>query len=346
MTRRLLLTGAAGFIGAHCLEHLLTVTDWHIIATDSFRHKGKTDRIADVLSNGPDSWRERITVVAHDLVAPVSSQMISRFGPVDYVIALASGSSVDRSLADPADFIRNNVEIALSTLNYCRAVQPEMVLWISTDEVYGPVIGDHAHPEWAPIIPSNPYSASKAAQESVCTAYWRSYGVPVSIINCMNLIGERQDPEKYLPSLIREISSGGDVGIHGVPGDIGTRYYLHARNLADALVFLLRRGGPAMFSGHRPGQPGAHADRPDRYNVVGPDRLSNLELALMVASVIGKPLNYHLIDFHVARPGHDPHYGLDGTKLSQLGWKPPVPLEESIARIVQWTLRHPEWMLP
>jgi dTDP-glucose 4,6-dehydratase len=203
--------------------------------------------------------------------------------------------------------------------------------------VYGPVTGGQVFPEWSPLIPSNPYSASKAAQEAIAIAYWRSYGVPVTIINCMNLIGQRQDGEKYLPTLIRLVSQGAEVSIHGSRDEIGTRFYLHARNLADALLFILLWAPPLPFP---------DADRPDRFNVVGPDRLSNLELAQLVAGHVGQPLKYRLVDFGSARPGHDAHYGLDGTKLARLGWKPPVPLEDSIRRIVAWTLNHAEWLEP
>jgi dTDP-glucose 4,6-dehydratase len=204
------------------------------------------------------------------------------------------------------------------------------------------------HPEWAPIVPSNPYSASKAAQEAIATAYWRTYGVPVTIINCMNLIGERQDPEKFVPMLIRGIAAGEEVTIHGREGDIGTRHYLHARNLADALIYILKNLPPAMYGAHAKageGKPAYVADRPDRYNIVGPDRISNLALAQTIAGIVGRPLKYKLLDFHSARPGHDPHYGLAPEKLTKAGWTPPVPFDQSLIRTVRWSLEHPEWLL-
>lgn len=343
MTRRVLLTGAGGFLGAHVLEHLLHETGWHITATDSFRHKGKTDRIAQVLDAGPAEWRQRVDVVTHDLAAPVSSQMGARIGHVDYVLALASLSHVDDSITDPAGFTRNNVDVSLSVLEYARHAKPRHLIFVSTDEVYGPEVDGTPHREWAPILPSNPYSASKACQEAIAIAYWRTYGVPLVIVNCMNLIGERQDPQKYLPMLVKRISNGESVTVHGEPGNIGTRHYLHARNLADALLFILRTLPPAMFPAHATGHY-PKAERPDRYNIVGPDRVSNLELAQAVASLVGRQLRYELEDFHTTRPGHDPHYGLDGAKLAGLGWKPPVPFRESLARTVQWTLSHPEWL--
>lgn len=341
-----LLTGAGGFAGHHCLEHLLTATDWDVVATDSFRHKGTADRIAAVTDPHPE-WRRRVRVISHNLTAPFTPQTIDRIGLVDYVIAMASESHVDRSIADPVPFVQNNVSVALSTLEYCRQAKPKSVILISTDEVYGPepVIGGAPlpHPEWAPILPSNPYSASKACQEAIAISWWRTYGVPVSIVNCMNLIGERQDPEKFLPMLIAKISAGETVTIHGRESDIGTRHYLHARNLADGIVHILTQLPPAMFPAHW-SYGRTTGDRPDRYNIVGPDRVGNLELARMVAAEIGKPLRYELVDFHSARPGHDPHYGLDPAKLTAAGWKPPVPLEESLARTVRWSLRHPGWL--
>lgn len=331
---RLWLSGAGGFLGHHLLEHVLATTGWDVEATDSFRHKGRCDRIAQVLDPQP-AWRPRVHVTTHDLAAPFSGGETTGFGHVDYMIAMASGSHVDRSLADPVPFVRTNVDVILNTLELARVLKPRHVIVISTDEVYGPVEPGHAHAEWAPVIPSNPYSASKAAQEACAVAWWRSYGVPVTIVNCMNLFGERQDPEKFLPMLIRRISRGEVAAIHGRPGDIGTRHYLHARNLADALVGILRELPPRPFPA---------GDRPNRWNIASPDPVSNLELAETVAGIIGKPLRYELIDFHSARPGHDPHYGLDPTKLTAAGWKPPVPFAESLERTVRWTLANVAWL--
>jgi dTDP-glucose 4,6-dehydratase len=331
---RVLVTGAGGFIGAHVVEHFAANTDWEIVATDSFRHKGKTDRLFPLWRDNPG----RIEVVRHDLCVPLSAQMVDQIGDVDYVLALASESHVERSITDPVPFVRNNVDVVLSTLEYVRQAKPKSVIWTSTDEVYGPVEYDDmaGHPEWDTILPSNPYSASKAAQEAIAISYWRTYGIPLIIVNCMNLIGERQDSEKFLPSLIAGINEGSKVTIHGTPSNIGSRHYLHARNLADAMLFLTQFGQPTRYAGN--------ICRPDRYNVVGPDRVTNLALAQMVAKIIGKPLNYELVDFHGARPGHDAHYGLDGTKLTELGWTLPLTLQESLEKTVNWTLKHPEWL--
>lgn len=321
-------------------------TTWDVVATDSFRHRGKTDRIAQILENRAH-WRPRLKVVTHDLNAPFSEQSTVReIGKVMYVIAMASESHVARSIEDPVPFITNNVNVILNTLELCRKLDPAHVIMISTDEVYGPEVDGKAHPEWDTILPSNPYSASKAAQEAIAISYWRSFGVPITIVNCMNLIGERQDPEKFLPMLIKRISLGEKVQIHGREGDIGTRHYLHARNLADGILFLLQERDAAMYAAHVGiSSLRTTADRPDRFNIVGPDRVNNLELAQMVAEITGRPLDYELVDFHTHQPGHDPHYGLDPAKLTAAGWTPPVPFRQSLERTVRWSLARPEWLI-
>ena len=333
---KLLLTGAGGFVGHHLLQHILANTDWGVVATDSFRHQGKTDRITEVLDGHPD-WQERTEVITHDLTVPFSAQAVSRIGHADFLVAMASESHVDRSIADPVPFVRNNTDLMLSTLELAREIRPRVVLHVSTDEIYGPVRpGEPPHPEWDPILPSNPYSASKAAQEALATAWWRSYGVPVVITNMTNVFGERQGGEKYIPILIRKILRGETVQIHGTPDEIGSRNYMHARNAADAWLFLLQKTSPALFP---------FSPRPDRYNITGPETVNNLALALEIAQVTGGPLKYELTGFDVKnRPGHDPHYGLDMARLDALGWKPPVEFHESLERTVRWTMAHPGWL--
>lgn len=353
MPKTVLITGAGGFVGHHFLEHVLVSTDWNIVATDSFRHKGRTDRIAQVLDNAPQlaKWRQRIKVVTHDLCAPFSAQQVREMQAehIAYMACFASESHVDRSISDPVPFIRNNTEITYTTLELARKLRPEAIVWVSTDEVYGPVAASDlkGHPEWDAILPSNPYAASKAAQEAVAISYWRTYGLPIAIVNCMNMIGERQDLEKFIPMVISKVYQGKEVTIHGTPGDIGTRHYLHARNLADAMCFILKRDrSPALFHSYVPSYDVASADMPDRYNVASPDRIDNLTLAKMIADDIGVRLHYCLEDFHSTRPGHDPHYGLDSSKLRNLGWEMPVPFRESLRKTVKWTLEHQEWLLP
>lgn len=333
--KRVLLTGAGGFVGSHTLEHLLVTTDWEIVCTDSFRHMGKTDRIREILDSRPKD-RSRVKVVTHDLRVPFSVQLMSEIGPIDYVISMASESHVDRSISDPRPFIENNVQLVLSMLEYARAMGPEKFIHVSTDEVYGPAPIGHDHSEGEPHRPSNPYSASKSAQEAIVYSYWRTYGLPVAVSNTMNIIGERQDPEKFVPLVIKRVVSGEVVPVHSSSdGTPGSRFYLHARNQADALRFLLET---QEFPTYGNGDMG-------RWNVVGEKEIDNLAMAELIAEFAGMDLRYELVDFHSSRPGHDLRYALDGSKIASAGWTPPIPLEDSLRRTVEWTLAHPSWML-
>ena len=254
------------------------------------------------------------------------------------IFNVASESHVDRSIAEPASFIRNNVDLMVNVLEIARVIKPRMVLQMSTDEVYGPAYGDHRHAEWETIAPSNPYSASKAAQEAIAFSYWRTFGVPCVITNTMNIVGEMQDAEKFLPMIIRNVRDGRPTTVHVSPeGVSGSRFYLHARNLADAWLHLAQNLDPAVYGGGR--------TRPSRFHIVGEREVLNTELVEMVAGFMGKPFEIEPVSFHSSRPGHDLRYALDGSKLADFGWTPPVPLEDSIRKTVKWTLEHPEWLL-
>ena len=326
--KRVLLTGVAGFIGAHTLEHLLTNTDWFVYGVDSLEHRGDYRRIEQVLMKNPELWVQRFTFIKADLV-----QTGSLPDDIDYVINMASESHVDRSITDPVPFVKNNVDLMLTMLEYARRVKPEKFIQISTDEVYG-AMGDHPFSEWERFMPSNPYSASKAMQEMLAISYWRTYGVPLVITNTMNNIGEMQDSEKFLPLLVKSIDAGEVISIHGSPEDQGSRFYLHARNHADAILFILNNVEPKAFE--------SPEDVPDKFHIVGDTQVSNLELALKVSQRLGKPLKYKY-DSSV-RPGHDLHYGLVDNKLSAMGWTPPLGFEESFERTVDNYLTHKEWL--
>jgi dTDP-glucose 4,6-dehydratase len=330
---RVLLTGAGGFVGSHTLRHILATTDWDVVVIDSFRHKGTTDRVA-VQMDGFD--KNRVEVITHDLRVPFSKQMVAKLGKIDYIISMASESHVDRSITDPRDFVENNVQLVLTLLEYARENPVQKFLHVSTDEVYGPAPNDHNHKEGEPHRPSNPYSASKSCQEQLCYSYWRTYNMPIVITNTMNIVGELQDPEKFVPMVIKKVMAGEKMTIHASPdGTIGSRYYLHARNQADALLYILKNITPGKYG----------EGEISRYNVVGEKELDNLEMAQLIAKYVGKPLDYELVDFHSSRPGHDLRYALDGTKLADEGWVAPTPLEESLQGTVTWTLQHPEWLL-
>lgn len=332
---RVLLTGVGGAIGAHFLAHIMHNTDWKVVGVDSFRHKGHFDRVTRVTRNHLD-WIPRIVIIPHDLTAPFSKRQVRNLGKIDYIINLASISDVQASIDDPVTTVRNNTELMLQTLELSRRLKPKVFLQFSTDEVYGPAPKNGGHKEWDVILPSNPYSASKAAQEAICIAYWRSYGVPLVITNTMNNFGEMQSASKFPAMVQTKVDKGEVVEIHAAGKTIGTRYYLHSRNAADAVLHILKRQ-PSL---HKPGE----IDRPDRYNIVGDKQLDNLQLAKLIARQMGKKLKHKMVNFHERNPGHDLHYGLDGKKLAKTGWKPPVSFEESLKSTIDWQQRNSQWL--
>ena len=338
---RVLLTGASGFVGSHVLRHLLTNTIWDVVCPVTFRHKGLPARISSAMDNLPLETQARVTVVRADLTAPIDAITRSRFGAIDAILNVASESHVDRSITDPADFIKNNVMLMLNLLDYAREIKPFVFMQMSTDEVYGPASPGFNHHEWSVHRPSNPYSASKAAQENIAFSYWRTYGVPIVMTNTMNIVGEMQDPEKFVPKIIRNVIAGVPVPVHVSPGGVaGSRFYLHARNLADAWVHLLNvvaMNGVTQYD---------HWLQNDhmRFNIVGDVEIDNIEMVRLIAEILDKEPIIQEVDFHSSRPGHDLRYGLDGSLLRSTGWHAPIPIEEALQRTVEWTLKHPEWL--
>ena len=325
--KRCLISGAGGFCGSHFIEHFLLNTDWDIIGIDSFSHKGIPERITD--SKHFQAHRERVNIFTHDLNAPFSQVLVDRIGKVDYIINLASMSHVDTSINDPVPFVKNNVNVILNMLELARKIKPEKFIQFSTDEVYGPMVDGIPHPEWDKMLPSNPYSASKAAQEDIAISYWRTYSVPLIITNTMNIIGERQDGEKYLPKIVRTILDSGTLTVHAKDGVAGSRFYLHARNAADAVMYILKNVDIKMFP---------YFNEPERFNIVSENELDNLAFAKLVAHIMGVQLKYEFIDVHSVRPGHDPRYGLDGSKLKDIGYDYPVPFEDSLRSTINWMI--------
>lgn len=331
--KTVLLTGIGGSIGTHVLGDLMHNTDWRVVGIDSFRHKGYNERLRVTFEAHPD-WKERVKVIQHDLTCPLPIELED----IDYVLHLAALSDVDLSIKSPAWVIKNNIDSTVMLLDYFTTTQlPEAFVYFSTDEVYGPAAEGHFHKEGEPHQPSNAYAASKAACEDICFAYWRSYGLPLVITNTMNNFGEMQSSSKFPAIVQRAVLSGEEVTIHGKEGEIGSRFYIHSRNAATALRFILQNTKPYL---HQDG----HIDRPDQYNIVGERELDNLEFAQMIANTIGKPLKYKLLDFHAARPGHDRRYALDGEKLAKMGWSAPLSLGESLAETLRWTEERPEWL--
>jgi len=326
--KRILLTGITGMVGSNIMSHFLKNTDYEIIGIASWGlHKGKADNILN--DEHYQNNQDRVKIVTHDLNKPFSKEDIEDIGEVDIILNIASDSHVDRSITDPVPFVQNNVNLALNMLELARIVKPKMFVQFSTDEVYGQAPEGINHKEWSVINPSNPYSASKAAQEAISISYWRTYGVPVIITNTMNVFAENQDKEKFIPLCIDKILKGETIYIHGdsTKQKAGTRFYIHARNVADALHFIIEKVEPKMYP---------KDDRMERFNIVGEVEIDNLSLAQKIADILGLPLNYEIVSFHATRPGHDLRYALDGQKLKAYGYEFPLNFEDSFRQTVLW----------
>ena len=327
---KIIITGGCGFIGHHFVEHLCLNTDWEIIILDKLSYASMgLDRLKN--TNIFDKYKDRIKIFTIDLILPISEGIKKEIGgDVDYIIHMAAETHVDNSIKDPIFVINNNINSTVNLLEFARHL-PKLkhFFYFSTDEVFGPALKNKLFKEWERHKPTNPYSASKSSAEQICISYENTYKVPLIIVNVMNAFGERQHIEKFIPLCIKKILNNEKIYIHSYPDKktSGTRFYIHARNIANAVLFLIKNG----IIG-------------EKYNISGEKEVSNLGMAQMIAKIMNKELNYEMVDFHTNRPGHDLRYGLDGSKLFNLGFNLPLTFEESLKKTVQWTLNNSRWL--
>jgi dTDP-glucose 4,6-dehydratase len=328
MTKTILITGGCGFIGHHFVQHIMKNTDWNIVILDKLNYASLgLERVREIgVFKNP-----RIKVLTYDLQYSLTIGMIKEIGTdIDYIVHMAAETHVDNSIANPVEFIHNNVMSTVHLLEFARKTNNlQVFFYFSTDEVYGPALNDKLFKEDERHNPTNPYSASKSAAEQICIAYGNTYKLPIIRINVMNAFGERQHVEKFIPKTIKNLLNNETIYIHSYPDKItsGSRFYIHARNIAAAVLFLIKNG---------------HIG--ESYNLTGEKEISNLEMAQRIASIMGRELKYELVDFHAGRPGHDLRYGLDGTKMDEMGWKMPVGFEEALEKTVTWTLDNKKWL--
>ncbi|MFH1770161.1 MAG: GDP-mannose 4,6-dehydratase [archaeon] len=332
---RVLITGACGFVGHHLVEHFLKNTDWEIVVFDRLSYASSGfDRLRDIEAFDD----KRVMILTADFTAEIGNGLAKEIGDVEYILHLGANSHVDNSITNPLSFERANVLGTMYMLEFAKTVPNlKKFLYFGTDEVYGTAPVGVNYKEGDRFNPGNPYAASKAAAECFCYSYANTYKLPIIITNTMNVIGERQHPEKFVPMVIKRALSGEVVTIHSnkEKTKAGSRFYIHGRNVADAVLFILQNTDETLDN--------IDASK-GKFNIVGEIELDNLELAQMIAKAVGKPLKYEMVDFHSSRPGHDLRYALDGSKLAKIGWKPPVDFEASLKKTVDWTLKNRRWL--
>jgi len=327
MPKKLLLTGSAGFVGSHIVEGILKNTDWEIVGLDRLDACADLGRLLDI-----GIWekeKHRVKFVWWDLKSSINDQIKKEIGDVNYIWHLAASSHVDRSIADPMSFAMDNVIGTINLLLYAKEVNPEKIIYFSTDEVFGPIEEGKLFKEWDRYRSSNPYAASKAGGEEMAYSFYNTYKLPIIITHTMNIFGEKQHQEKFIPMVIKKVLKGETVTIHADETKTisGSRSWIHARNVCKALQFLNEKG-----------QIG------DKYNITGEKEISNLSMARFIANVLDRPLKYEMVDFHSPRPGHDLRYGLDGSKLKSMGFEYPKNFEDSLTKTIKWYLEHQKWL--
>ena len=341
--KKVLITGGAGFIAHHLIYHILKTTNWDIISLDRLDYSGNLNRLDNILSTLEGKDRARVKIVFHDLKSEINPWIRKEIGEVNIILHLAAGSHVDRSIEFPIEFVMDNVLGTANILEYARYLnnkssQFEKFVYFSTDEVFGPAPDGVNYKENDRYNSTNPYSATKAGGEELAVAYENTYNLPVIITHTMNVFGERQHPEKFIPMCIKKIRDGETVTIHSDKSKkiAGSRHYIHAEDVSEAILFLLNNKtiNEVDWGG---------AKCP-KFNIVGAEELTNLELAEIIAKSQNKKLNYEMVDFHSSRPGHDLRYSLSGEKMKSLGWTPKIKVQSRIKQVVEWSLGNPSWI--
>lgn len=309
MMARILITGAAGFIGSHFTDRILSRHGYSVIALDKLTYAGSLANLQEVLDH-PRLKFILGDICDHDLVEGIFED------GVDLVANFAAESHVDRSIADAAPFIETNVGGTNVLLEAARKHGVRRFLQVSTDEVYGPALHE-AFPEEAPLSPSSPYSASKAGADLLVLAYGRTYGLPVLVTRSTNNYGSRQHTEKLIPKLITWAAAGLPLPLYG--DGLHTRDWIHVEDNCLGIDAVLHRGE----NGHI-------------YNIGTGRGLPNLEVAREILRILGR--SEDLISFTTDRPGHDRVYAVDTTKIEGLRWKPARDFNSALAETIRWYL--------
>jgi dTDP-glucose 4,6-dehydratase len=313
---RLLVTGGAGFIGSNFIRYILDKhPEWEITNLDKLTYAGNLENLTDVQDE------PRYHFIQGDIADRELLDKVLNRG-FDAIINFAAESHVDRSILDPSPFIKTNIEGTQALLEGARKYGVEKYIQVSTDEVYGS-IDSGSFTEESPLFPNSPYSASKAAADLLCLAYWKTYRTPVIITRCSNNFGPYQFPEKLIPLATTNALEDKSIPIYG--DGLNVRDWIFVADHCRALDLVIQKGKPGEI-----------------YNIAGGSEKTNLELIYRLLDLLNKPRS--LMQFITDRPGHDRRYALDTKKITnELGWKPVHTFEAALAATIDWYLKNEPW---
>ncbi|USS41033.1 dTDP-glucose 4,6-dehydratase [Thermococcus aggregans] len=316
---KLLVTGGAGFIGSNFIRYVLEKhKDWEVINLDKLGYGSNPANLKDVEDD------PRYTFIKGDIN---DFELVSKLiKEVDAVVNFASETHVDRSISNPYAFIESNVLGVYTILEAIRKENPEVrLVHISSDEVHGDIL-EGSFTEEDRLMPSSPYSASKAAGDMLVLGWARTYKLNASITRCTNNYGPYQFPEKLIPKTIIRASMGLKIPIYGTGQNV--RDWIYVGDHVRAVEAVLLKGEPREI-----------------YNISAGEEKTNLEVVKTILKLMGK--DEDMIEFVEDRPGHDLRYSLDSWKIMRdLKWRPKVSFEEGIKKTVKWYLNNEWWWKP
>jgi dTDP-glucose 4,6-dehydratase len=331
--KNMLITGGCGFIGANFVRYLLKESDFtgRIVNVDKLTYAGNPENLVDI----EKEYNDRYTFIKADICdGPRIAEIFEHYG-IDSVCHFAAESHVDRSIVNPDEFIQTNIVGTFNLLESARTHRNRMILFhhISTDEVYGSLGREGHFKETTPYKPNSPYSASKAASDHLVRAYFKTYGLPMTISNCSNNYGPYQFPEKLIPLIILNALEGKSLPVYGDGRNV--RDWLYVKDHCIAIWTIMKNGTVG-----------------ETYNVGGNSELENIKLVEMICDILDekKPLSdgrsrRDLIIFVKDRPGHDLRYAVDFSKLNKnLNWRPKQSLETGIRDTIQWYVDNRKWV--
>jgi len=316
---RILVTGGLGFIGSNFIRFMLDEgRDIKIINLDKMSY-GSNPKNLKEYENEPRYKFVRGDIAEYDLVGKLVKD-------VDAIVNIAAETHVDRSIANPEEFLKSNTIGVFNLLEAIRrANRQARFIQVSTDEVYGDIL-EGSFRENDRLMPSNPYSASKAAADMFCLAYHRTYGLDIIVTRCTNNFGPYQFPEKLIPKTIIRASLNLKVPVYGSGGNI--RDWIYVLDHCDALMKVLFHGKSGEI-----------------YNISARNEFQNIQIVKKILEIMDKPED--LIEFVDDRPGHDQRYSLDSSKIrNELRWAPKYSFEEALEETVNWYLNNEEWWRP